>query len=175
MDPLLIPPGVCGRIRGTITITIDEVFWSTKSPGDVYVKFAWWGSDERFFEFHPINSTKSGNEKNEKEPPTAGKTEDVPTTYSWNVGTSWRLLEEYFRRWKCIIFNVYRSADKRLVGTVRMENWNCILTEERYSSYFAIVDRKGDRVGDLRITFALKMKKKKYKLKSDFPIVKNVQ
>lgn len=165
MCPTLVPPGVCGRVRGSINITIDEVFWSGSPQSAVYVKFCWWGSEE-FYEFFPSDLTKAKNRG------TATRVNDKPTSYTFPIGTSLKFLEDYFRKWGCITFNVYRVNDKRLLGSAKVENWECILSDARYGSYFAILDKKDNRIGDLHIVFTLKMNKKKYKLKSDFPIVR---
>ncbi|KAF6199409.1 hypothetical protein GE061_007435 [Apolygus lucorum] len=169
MSPILIPPGVCGRIRGSISISVDEVFWSGPPQGDVYVKFSWWGSDE-VYEFSPKDSTRfKNNEKTQKQP------SEKANSFTFPVGTSIRLLENYFNKWKSMGFNVYRTKDKRYLGCAQVENLECILADSRFSSYFPILDKKGVKLGDLRVAFSLHMKKKKYKLKSDFPIVRNVE
>lgn len=51
-----LPPLVEGKLHGYLKLTIDEVIWSRRNPGNVTALASWWGEIDsaqfRFFVIH---------------------------------------------------------------------------------------------------------------------------
>lgn len=42
----VLPPSVFGKLRGYLTVKVDEIFWVKTNPGNIFVELLWWGEKE---------------------------------------------------------------------------------------------------------------------------------
>lgn len=139
---LTLPPKVVGKVSGHLVMKVDEVLWARKPPGDVSAVVMWWGGDEPTT-FRPTDIAQDAlREKN--------------TGVIYEVRTSPVLFENYLR--KCGSLEI-AMADKygMPIGCVSVTNLYKMMSESPYQSYYPIVNNFGNRIGDLHVSFNLRM------------------
>lgn len=142
----VLPPGVNGKITGYLMVKVDEIFWARNSPGEVIVQLQWWGEKESTF-FRPEDITLNEPKKNSD------------TSVVYNIKTSPGLFESYLRNCGRVTFTVLRGLNKNVIlGSAVIKEVEQILALKHYHSYFSIFSPKGNRIGDLHVSFELTFK-----------------
>lgn len=149
----MLPPHVCGHANGELTVKVDEIFWSTKSPGNVFVHLQWWG-ENTYNMFWPTDL----NQKDLKEFKT-----DRPNSVTYVIRTSSALFQTYIKNCRELTFYVVKESDRTIVGTSVIKSLEDILivkTYSSFSSYYPVYNLQKNRIGDIRISFSLYLKLK---------------
>lgn len=142
----VLPPGVNGKITGYLMVKVDEIFWARNSPGEVIVQLQWWGEKDSTF-FRPEDITLNEPNKNSD------------TSVVYNIRTSPGLFESYLRNCGRVTFTVLRGQNKNVIlGSAVIKEVEQILALKHYHSYFSIFSPKGNRIGDLHVSFELTFK-----------------
>ncbi|CAH1391008.1 unnamed protein product [Nezara viridula] len=142
----VLPPGVNGKITGYLMVKVDEIFWARNSPGEVVVQLQWWGEKDCVV-FRPEDITL--NEPKKKH----------DNSVIYNIKTSPGLFESYLRNCGRITFTVLRGLNKNVIlGSAVIKEVEQILALKHYHSYFSIFSPKGNRIGDLHVSFELTFK-----------------
>lgn len=139
---LSLPPKVVGKVNGHLVMKVDEVLWARKPPGEVSAVVLWWGGDEPTT-FRPSDVAEDSVKRR-----SAG--------VIYEIRTSLDLFEKYLR--KCGGLEI-AVADKygMPIGCVTvMDIWQMI-SSSPFQGYFPIVNNFGNRIGDLHVSFNLRM------------------
>ncbi|KAK3924928.1 C2 domain-containing protein 3 [Frankliniella fusca] len=139
---LSLPPKVVGKVNGHLVMKVDEVLWARKPPGEVSAVVLWWGGDEPTT-FRPSDVAEGSMKRRN-----AG--------VIYEIRTSLDLFEKYLR--KCGGLDI-AIADKygMPIGCVTvMDIWQMITTSP-FQGYYPIVNNFGNRIGDLHVSFNLRM------------------
>lgn len=139
---LTLPPKVVGEVSGHLVMKVDEVLWARKPPGEVSAVVMWWGGEEPTT-FRPTDVSQEHVRKRN-----AG--------VIYEIRTSLALFEKYLR--KCISLEI-AMADKygMPIGCVSVPNLYQMITICPYQGYYPIINNFGNRIGDLHVSFNLRM------------------
>ncbi|XP_046747926.1 uncharacterized protein LOC124412245 [Diprion similis] len=133
-----LPPLVEGKLHGYLNLTVDEIVWSRRSPGDVTILASWWGELDSA-QFRPVD-IKTGSQKL-----------DEDTTETYAVRTSVDLFAEYLKNCGTIELVVVAENTHQVIATAHVTDLLDIFESKRYSRYFPILNEAGNRLGDVHI------------------------
>ncbi|XP_034245875.1 uncharacterized protein LOC117647966 [Thrips palmi] len=139
---LTLPPKVVGDVSGHLVMKVDEVLWARKPPGEVSAVVLWWGGEEPTT-FRPTDVAQETIRKRN-------------TGVIYEIRTSPALFEKYLH--KCGSLEI-AMADKygMPIGCVSVPNLWQMFGSCPYQGYYPIVNNFGNRIGDLHVSFNLRM------------------
>ncbi|XP_012264437.2 uncharacterized protein LOC105690864 [Athalia rosae] len=133
-----LPPLVEGKLHGYLKLTVDEVVWSRRSPGDVTILASWWGELDSA-QFRPVDIQ------------TGLARLDSDKTETYAVRTSIDLFSEYLKNCEIIELVCVTEDTHEILGTAHVGDLRDIFKATVFSRYFPIVNESGNRLGDVHV------------------------
>lgn len=140
---LYLPPFCEGKIRGNLSLVIENVYWKTsKSFNSIKVRVLWWGQLKGF-----SSEISKVTDRNPSKP---------LKTIIYQIQTNCRLFKSYLKNCEPLIVEFYSSKTSDYIGISKLDSFSELQTNSSsWKSSAKILSKRQFELGEMTVHFKL--------------------